>query len=759
MLYQFLGYAGFCGLGVMVIAMPVQGLLGARLMRFGEAILGKRDARVKFTNEITNGIKLLKLFAWFSHDGLTLTRTLSLTLTLTPTLTRTREPALTAQLNKLRVTELKAVWSYSKAYAGLIFTINSLPLFYTALSFVVYAGVEGMELTPAKAFSALMVFNLMAQPIALLPVVIVIAVVEVIVVNKRLSRFMNAPERHSTVLTSSLAAAAEPLDVADGHFVGPLAATGASVIEITSATFKWPAVKTEEDGKKADKKPKRDRGAARVAAPASALAAAVEPIVTSSTDTSLAATSSTASGAETLPPTLVNLSLRITRGAVVGVAGPVGCGKTSLLAALINDIPRLSGRVVVRGSLAYCAQEPWIQNATLRQNVLFGQPFNADRYARVISACALDTDLDMLEAGDATLIGERGINLSGGQKARVALARACYSRADVYLLDDVLAAVDAEVGQHLWQKCILGLLRERGHTVVFVTHQAHTLLQCDHVLQLLPDGSEGAQGSPEQLIASGHLTRASAGEEQPVPAMSGREGGGSSSAAGSVLGVAAAAGSESVAEAERPQGVRRANSSTQPLTPRARALRRQLSDKAKSQPDAHTKAEADGEEDRVRGTVSLSVWLAFLRAMGTPFFCLVLTLYALTTTAQYTSTWWISQWSAQTYGDDVWFYVSINVGISAVACVFTLLRLLALYSASLRASRVMHNQALRGVLGAAMSFFDVTPTGRLLNRFSKDLQVVDMQISTAGAQVLAMPLHPPLRPCQTPSALSPRTPL
>ena len=130
--------------------------------------------------------------------------------------------------------------------------------------------------------------------------------------------------------------------------------------------------------------------------------------------------------------------------------------------------------------------------------------------------------------------------------------------------------------------------------------------------------------------------------------------------------------------------------------------------------------------------------------MGTPFFCLVLTLYALTTIAQYTSTWWISQWSAQTYGDDVWFYVTINVGISAVACVLTLMRLLSLYSASLRASRVIHNKALCGVLGAAMSFFDITPTGRLLNRFSKDLQVVDMQISTAGAQVLAMP--PPSTP-------------
>ena len=148
--------------------------------------------------------------------------------------------------------------------------------------------------------------------------------------------------------------------------------------------------------------------------------------------------------AKELRPTLSGVNLRVKRGELLGVCGQVGAGKTSLLMAIINEIPRVRGRVVVRGSLAFCSQEPWIQNASLRANVLFGAPYDQERYAEVIEACALSADIDSLPGGDRVEIGERGITMSGGQKARVALARACYAhRSDVYVLDDVLAAVDA----------------------------------------------------------------------------------------------------------------------------------------------------------------------------------------------------------------------------------------------------------------------------------------------------------------------------
>ena len=162
----------------------------------------------------------------------------------------------------------------------------------------------------------------------------------------------------------------------------------------------------------------------------------------------------------------------------------------------------------MRGSVAYCAQQPWIQNATLRDNVLFGRPFDQEFYARVLSACALDTDLAILTDGDQTEIGERGLNLSGGQKARVALARACYSKADVFLLDDVLSAVDAEVGRRLVESCITGLLRERGATVILVTHHVHWLEQCDRVV-MMENGEIVEQGPPGLIQLRGRSNNSS----------------------------------------------------------------------------------------------------------------------------------------------------------------------------------------------------------------------------------------------------------
>ena len=563
--------------------------------------------------------------------------------------------------------------------------MRSLPLLYTALTFIVYAGL-GNDLSPAKAFSVMMIFNIISIPIAILPLVIVSAVVEVLAVNKRLSKFMNASERECTALDADAFLA--PLSLADGHYLGPVAADGAAAVEISNGTFRWPKVISEEEKKK---KEKGGSAAATTSATAAAAARASSSTATSTADSTEAAAPDKTEDAE-LPPTLSKINLSVKRGTVVGVAGPVGCGKTSLLSALINDIPRLSGRVVLRGTIAYCAQEPWIQNASLRQNILFGAPMDRNRYSRVVSACALDTDLNNLEQGDATLIGERGINLSGGQKARVALARACYSRADVYLLDDVLAAVDAEVGAHLWQRCILGLLRERGHTVLFITHHTHTLNGCNHVVQLLPDGTIGAQGSPAELQASGLLPAPEAAPQAAPEA--------APEAASSALSVATAAASSSSAEPPQAQGpgVARVNSNTQPLSPRAQAVRRQMSEKARDGPQAHAAAAEADEEDRQRGSVSLAVWLKYLHAIGEWLFTFLVFAFAINTLVTYSGTWWISQWSALKYGDDVWFYVAVYIALSASASVLVLGRVLTTYIASLKASKFLFKAGVDGAL-------------------------------------------------------------
>jgi ATP-binding cassette subfamily C (CFTR/MRP) protein 1 len=174
------------------------------------------------------------------------------------------------------------------------------------------------------------------------------------------------------------------------------------------------------------------------------------------------------SAATTPSVTLSNVSLAVRPGELAIICGPTGCGKSSLLAAMLGDMPRLGGLAAIRGKISYCPQRSWLANASLRENILFGSKFESSRYEAVLDACALRADIALLPNGDATEIGERGINLSGGQQQRVNLARACYADTDVVLLDDVLSAVDAHVGAHIFDQCILGFLT--GRTRVLVTH-------------------------------------------------------------------------------------------------------------------------------------------------------------------------------------------------------------------------------------------------------------------------------------------------
>lgn len=179
--------------------------------------------------------------------------------------------------------------------------------------------------------------------------------------------------------------------------------------------------------------------------------------------------------------TLRNINMQVKKGKLTAVVGSVGCGKTSLISALLGEMEKLKGKANVDGSVAYVPQQAWIQNATLQDNILFGKPLNKQLYDQVIEACALTQDLAMLPGGDQTEIGEKGINLSGGQKQRVALARAVYSGAEVYLLDDPLSAVDSHVGKHIFDNVFgeNGILK--GKTRLLVTHAVVFLPKVDEI--------------------------------------------------------------------------------------------------------------------------------------------------------------------------------------------------------------------------------------------------------------------------------------
>lgn len=204
--------------------------------------------------------------------------------------------------------------------------------------------------------------------------------------------------------------------------------------------------------------------------------------------------------AEQNEPILDNINIRLENQQLVAVIGPVGSGKSSLIQAILGELSPEAGSVKLEGRLSYAAQEPWLFSATVRDNILFGLPLDKQRYRTVVKMCALERDFELLDHGDKTLVGERGASLSGGQRARISLARAVYRKADVYLLDDPLSAVDSHVGRHLFDQCMRGFLRKK--LVILVTHQLQFLEHADQIV-IMDKGKVTDIGTYDHMLKSG----------------------------------------------------------------------------------------------------------------------------------------------------------------------------------------------------------------------------------------------------------------
>ena len=198
--------------------------------------------------------------------------------------------------------------------------------------------------------------------------------------------------------------------------------------------------------------------------------------------------------------TLKSLSLSVHQGDLIFIVGPVGCGKTSLLHAILQEIPLLTGKITRQGRITWAGQKPWILSGTIRDNILFGEAFDQERYQRTLEVCDLYKDLQRFPDGDVTRVGERGVVLSGGQRARVELARAVYSNADIYLLDDPLSAVDSNVGQHIFRECITGILSDK--TRLMITHNLQVLKDATNIV-IIKDGTIVDKGDFLALVKSG----------------------------------------------------------------------------------------------------------------------------------------------------------------------------------------------------------------------------------------------------------------
>ncbi|KAL7855415.1 hypothetical protein AOLI_G00190190 [Acnodon oligacanthus] len=447
-------------------------------------------------------------------------------------------------------------------------------------------------------------------------------------------------------------------------------------------------------------------------------------------------------------PFLKNVSLDINPGSLVAVVGAVGSGKSSLISALLGEMHNLSGSVNIKGSVAFVPQQAWIQNATLKDNVLFGSDLDELRFQRVLEACALEQDLALLPAGIQTEIGEKGINLSGGQKQRVSLARAAYSSADVYLLDDPLSAVDSHVGKHLFEGLIgpQGLLKNK--TRILVTHGISFLPYVDEIVVLV-DGVVSEVGSYSSLRASkGAFSefldtyakqessevqeKSAVGTHVASVVMKGQDPQVSCSPgdAVSVLLKKGGCSLHSQSHACNSNSVREKEN----FSPRAQE---ELGSK---------KGQRLIETETVQtGGVKFSVYLQYLRSMGWCYGTTFITVYFIQNLAFIGQNLWLSDWTndAVRYPNESTYPAHVRDvrvgaygGLGMAQGFLVFLGTLLLADGAICASRTLHTRLLTNILRAPMLFFDTTPSGRVVNRFAKDMFTVDELIPTALRSVI-----------------------
>ncbi|XP_059486251.1 probable multidrug resistance-associated protein lethal(2)03659 [Neocloeon triangulifer] len=443
---------------------------------------------------------------------------------------------------------------------------------------------------------------------------------------------------------------------------------------------------------------------------------------------------------EITEPTLNNVTVSLTRGKLVAVIGPVGSGKTSLIHALLGELSLKSGSLKMNGSVSYAAQEPWLFAGSVKQNIIFGQPWDAKRYKEVVKVCALEKDFIQFPYGDKTVVGERGISLSGGQRARVALARAVYKKADVYLLDDPLSAVDAHVGRHLFDDCIKGYLKKKA--VLLVTHQLQYLHEASHII-ILKNGNVEAQGTYQHLQESG-LDFAELLEEKEEEAADDNDG---KDQDGDNISLGSSKSSVSKSSKLSRQSSKMSVSSSQELM---------------------GKGPEEVAEIRTEGTVSGEVYGQYLSAGGSYFqLIFMFSVFTLAQVAGSAADYWTSFWTnweeAQVvkptessvprsylsiydfnYSEMSWMStengIFIFTGLMVGVIVFSLGRTFLFFRVCMRASVNLHDSMFNSITRATMAFFNANPSGRVLNRFSKDMGAIDELLPTAMIDCLQIAL-------------------
>ncbi|KLO19365.1 multidrug resistance-associated ABC transporter [Schizopora paradoxa] len=555
------------------------------------------------------------------------------------------------------------------------------PLFVTLVSFWHFAVYRGQTLTPSIAFTSIAVFSELKFALNALPETF-ISMLQGFVSVRRIEKYLHTAEIKVP----------PPFDGTQQRIV------------LQSATISWPVDKT-----------------AASSVPSSAASTPRRKFI------------------------LVDLSLKFPDGELSLICGKLGSGKTLLLLSLLGEADVLAGHIVstrsppdaiasfaemkistddwiVPGACAYVPQSAWLQNATIRENIIFNLPFDKERYERTLEVCALVSDLKILEDGDESEIGERGVNLSGGQKARVSLARAVYSRASVLFLDDVLSAVDAHTAHHLYHECLKGDLM-KGRTIILVSHHVQLCSTGASYVVALDNGRVAYSGDSDGFKSSGVMTSLVQSESTPdVDAKEEEE-----------IKIIEELPSKAPSMLTLSRGGSDDDASTSPDSEVSSTLAASSEADVKV-PEKRKARKLIEEEKRAVGRIGKAVWLTYFKAIGGKFYWfLFITSIVAAALTPAMENGWLSYWSGaparenNTHGTV--YYITVYALVTFVGLILQTSRWFVLYDGSIRASTVLYKRLLQTVLFAQIRFHDTVSRGRLLNRFGKDFEGIDSSLS------------------------------
>uniref|UniRef100_A0AAR2M2I7 ATP-binding cassette, sub-family C (CFTR/MRP), member 8 n=1 Tax=Pygocentrus nattereri TaxID=42514 RepID=A0AAR2M2I7_PYGNA len=659
LLYYLLGISALIGATVIALLAPVQYFLATKLSQAQKSTLEYSNERLKKTNELLRGIKLLKLYAW--------------------------EYIFCSSVEETRGKELTSLQSFALYTSVSIFMNAAIPIAAVLTTFVVHVHLsDDADLSPAVAFASLSLFHILVTPLFLLSSV-VRSTVKALVSVQKLSEFFSSDEigeeqePKATIPSSSTNHSnyqALPLKVVNRKH---------------PAREDWNSYGLHSDG------------------------------YFSWTD-----------GA----PTLSNVDIKIPFGQLTMIVGQVGCGKSSLLLAALGEMQRISGSVTwnssceggdplysmtkytifslssnrKRGAVAYASQKPWLLNASVVENITFEMPLIKQRYKTVIEACSLQPDIDILPQGDQTEIGERGIILSGGQKQRISVARALYQTTNVVFLDDPFSALDIHLSDHLMQEGILKLLREEKRTVVLVTHKLQYLPHADWIIAM-KDGTiqtEGTlkdiQNSEPELFEQWKTLMNRQDQEFEKETVA-----------------------ESMTMLER-KNLRRAMYSRE-------ALKTEEEEEEES-------VESDDEDNlsqvmRHRATIPWGSCGKYLALAGLLLLPLLVLSQLLKHSLMVAIDVWLAHWTSDVIHAKIrncgFSHSSYLLVFSVLCClgiVLCLVTSMAVEWTGLRVAKELHHSLLNNIILAPMRFFETTPLGSILNRFSADTNTIDQHIPT-----------------------------